>query len=182
MTATNWDFDKTHSSVNFSVRHLMVSKVRGQFHDWTGTLALDSDDITKSKVDVVIQAASIDTKEEKRDAHLRSADFFDVDKFPTLAFKSTSIEKISDEEIKIHGELTIHGVTKAVVLVTEVSGIQKDPWGGTRTGFSASTSIERADFGLHWNAALEAGGVVVGKKVEITLEIEAIQKAAAKAA
>jgi polyisoprenoid-binding protein YceI len=182
MTATHWDFDKTHSSVNFSVRHLMVSKVRGQFHDWTGTLVLDDADITRSVVEVTIQAASIDTKEEKRDAHLKSADFFEVEKFPTLTFKSTKIEKVSAEEIKIHGDLTIHGITKPVVLVTEVSGIQKDPWGGTRTGFSAHTSIEREEFGLTWNAALEAGGVVVGKKVEITLEIEAVQKAATQAA
>ncbi len=182
MAATQWDFDKVHSSVNFSVRHLMVSKVRGQFHDWSGTLLLDTDDITQSKVDVTIQAASIDTKEEKRDAHLRSGDFFDVEKFPTLGFKSTSIEKVSDEEIKIHGDLTIHGVTKPVTLVTEVSGIQKDPWGGTRTGFSASVAIQREDYGLTWNAALEAGGVVVGKKVDITLEIEAVKKADAKAA
>ena len=160
----------------------MVSKVRGQFHDWSGTLLLDHDDITRSKVDVTIQAASIDTKEEKRDAHLRSGDFFDTEKFPTLSFKSSSIEKISDEEIKIHGDLTIHGVTKPVTLVTEVSGVQKDPWGGTRTGFSASVTIQREDYGLHWNAALEAGGVVVGKKVEITLEIEAVKKADAKAA
>ena len=182
MTATHWDFDKVHSSVNFSVRHLMVSKVRGQFHDWTGTLVLDHEDLTRSSVDVTIQAASIDTKEDKRDAHLRSGDFFDVEKYPTLTFKSTSIDRVSAEEIKIHGDLTIHGVTRPVVLVTEVSGIQKDPWGGTRTGFSAHVSIEREEFGLKWNAALETGGVVVGKKVEITLEVEAVQKAAAAAA
>ena len=182
MTTTQWDFDRTHSSVNFSVRHLMISKVRGVFHDWTGTLVLDDQDVTKSTVEVTIQAASIDTKEEKRDAHLRSADFFEVDKFPTLTFKSTSVEKVSDEEIKVHGDLTIHGVTKPVVLTTELGGVQKDPWGGTRTGFSGKVTIEREEFGLRWNAALEAGGVVVGKKVEIHLEIEAIQKAVAKAA
>ena len=182
MSTTHWDFDKVHSSVNFSVRHLMVSKVRGQFHDWTGTLVLDDADITRSTVEVTIQAASIDTRDEKRDAHLRSADFFDIEKFPTLAFKSTSVDKISDQELAIHGDLTIHGITRPVVLVTEASGFQKDPWGGTRTGFSAHVSIEREEFGLTWNAALEAGGVVVGKKVEITLEIEAVQKAAAQAA
>jgi polyisoprenoid-binding protein YceI len=177
MTATHWDFDKVHSSINFAVRHLMVSKVRGVFHDWTGSLELDHDDLTKSKVDVTVQVASIDTKEEKRDAHLKSADFFDVEKFPTMTFKSTKIEKVSAEEVNMHGDLTLAGVTKQVVLKTEVSGIQKDPWGGTRTGFSATTSIDREDFGLKWNAALEAGGVVVGKKVEIHIEIEAIKKA-----
>lgn len=182
MSATQWDFDKAHSSINFSVRHLMVSKVRGQFLDWSGTLLLDHDDITRSKVEVTIQAASIDTKEEKRDAHLRGPDFFDVEKFPTLGFKSTSIDKVSDEELKIHGELTIHGVTKPVTLVTEVSGIQKDLWGGTRTGFSASVTIQREDYGLHYNAALEAGGVVIGKKVEVTLEIEAVRRAEEKSA
>lgn len=177
MTATHWDFDKVHSSINFAVRHLMVSKVRGVFHDWSGSLELDHDDLTKSKVDVTIQVASIDTKEEKRDGHLKSPDFFDAEKFPTITFKSTKVEKVSDEEVNLHGDLTLHGVTKQVVLKTEVSGISKDPWGGTRTGFSASTSIEREEFGLGWNAALETGGVLVGKKVDIHIEIEAIKKA-----
>ena len=182
MTASTWDFDKTHSSINFSVRHLMVSKVRGQFHDWSGTLELDDADITKSRVAVTIQAASIDTKEDKRDAHLRSPDFFEVDRYPTLAFVSTKIEKVDDDELAVYGDLTIHGITKPVVLETELGGITKDPWGGTRTGFSAKVAINRKEFGLHWNAALEAGGVLVGEKVEIALEIEAIRKAAAQAA
>ena len=174
---SHWDLDKVHSSINFSVRHLMVSKVRGVFHDWAGTLELDHKNLTAGKVDVTIQVASIDTKEEKRDAHLKGADFFDAEKFPTIHFKSTGVEKVSDEEINVTGDLTIAGVTKSVVLKTEVSGIAKDPWGGTRTGFSASTSIDREDFGLKWNAALETGGVVVGKKVEIHIELEAVLKA-----
>lgn len=182
MTATTWNFDKTHSSINFSVRHLTISKVRGQFHDWDGTLELDDADITKSKVAVTIKAASLDTKEEKRDAHLRSPDFFEVETYPTLTFTSTSIEKLSDDEIAVHGDLTIHGITKPVTLKTELGGVTKDPWGGVRTGFSAKVAINRKDYGLHWNAALEAGGVLVGEKVEIALEIEAIQKAATKAA
>lgn len=178
MTATTWDFDLSHSSVNFHVRHLMVSKVHGTFHKWGGNLVLDDQDITKSKVDVTIEATSIDTKEEKRDGHLRSADFFDVEKFPQLTFKSTAVKKVSDEELEVTGDLTIRGETKSVVLKVENNGQVKDPWGGTRAGFSAKTSISRKEFGLHWNAVLEAGGVVVGDKIEINLEIEAIKKAA----
>lgn len=182
MTTTNWNFDLSHSSVNFHVRHLMVSKVHGRFSLWGGTLEIDNDDITKSRVDVSIDATSVDTKEEKRDAHLRSADFFDVEKFPELTFKSTAVEKIGNEELVITGDLTIHGVTRSVKLAVELGGVAKDPWGGTRTGFSAKTSFNRKDFGLGWNSVLEAGGVLVGEKVEITLEIEAIQAAAAAAA
>ena len=182
MTTTNWNFDLSHSSVNFHVRHLMVSKVHGRFSLWGGTLVIDNDDITKSRVDVSIDATSVDTKEEKRDAHLRSADFFDVEKFPALTFKSTQVAKVGDEELAITGDLTIHGVTKSVKLAVELGGVAKDPWGGTRTGFSAKTSINRKDFGLGWNSVLETGGVLVGEKVEITLEIEAIQAAASAAA
>ena len=182
MTATTWDFDLSHSSVNFSVRHLMVSKVHGRFQSWTGNLVIDNDDITRSTVNVEIDAASIDTKEEKRDAHLRSPDFFDVENNPKLTFKSTSVKKVSDDELEVTGDLTIRGTTKPVVLKVESNGTVKDPWGGTRAGFSAKTSINRKEFGLHWNALLETGGVVVGEKIEIGLEIEAIQKAASQAA
>ena len=182
MTTNTWNFDLTHSSVNFHVRHLMVSKVHGRFSLWSGSLELDEADLTKSRVEVSIDATSIDTKEEKRDAHLRSPDFFDVEKYPALTFKSTAVEKRSDDELVVTGDLTIHGVTKPVKLAVELGGFVKDPWGGTRTGFSAKTSINRKDFGLHWNAALEAGGVVVGDKIEIGLEIEAIKAAVAKVA
>lgn len=182
MTTTNWNFDLSHSSVNFHVRHLMVSKVHGRFALWGGTLELDNDDITRSRVDVTIDAGSVDTKDEKRDAHLRSPDFLDVETFPKLTFKSTKIEKVGDEELGVTGDLTIHGVTKPVKLAVELGGQVKDPWGGTRTGFSAKTSFNRKDFGLGWNAVLEAGGVLVGEKVEITLEIEAIQAVVAAAA
>jgi len=181
MSAHPWDLDISHSSVNFHVRHLMVSKVHGRFHNWSGTLLLDEDDITRSTVEVNIEANSIDTRDEKRDGHLKSADFFDVEKFPYLTFKSTKIDKVSDDELAVHGDLSIHGITKPVTLTVETGGQVKDPWGGTRTGFSAKTSISRKEFGLHWNVALETGGFVVGDKIEITLEIEAI-KSAAKAA
>ena len=182
MSTTQWDFDLSHSSVNFHVRHLMVSKVHGRFSKWTGTLALDEQDLTRSSLDVTIDATSIDTKDEKRDAHLRSPDFLDVEKFPTLTFKSTSITRDGDDEYKVAGDLTIHGVTKQVTLTVEGGSIVKDPWGGTRTGFSAKTAINRKEFGLGWNVALEAGGFLVGDKLEITLEIEAVKKVASAAA
>ena len=182
MTATTWTFDLSHSSVSFSVRHLMIAKVRGQFAVWGGSLEIDDADITKSKIDVTIDATTIATQDEKRDAHLRSADFFDVETYPKLTFVSTRIEKLADDELAVHGDLTIHGVTKPVKLAVELNGQAQDPWGGTRAGFSAKTTINRKDFGLNWNAALEAGGVLVGEKVEIALEIQAIKAAAAKAA
>lgn len=181
MSTSTWDFDLSHSSVNFHVRHLMVSKVHGRFASWSGTLQLDEADLTKSNLEVTIDAASVDTKEPKRDDHLRSADFFEVEKFPHLTFKSTKIEK-TDDGYALTGDLTIRGITKSVTLEVEGGDTVKDPWGGTRTGFSAKTSISRKDFGLTWNVALEAGGFVVGDKIEISLEIEAIKKAATVAA
>lgn len=175
MTRKSYSFDLSHSAVGFHVRHLMISKVHGRFQTWGGTLEIDEADLGSSKIAVEIDVASIDTKEPKRDDHLRSGDFFDVEKFPKLTFTSTKIEKVDDENLKVTGDLTIHGVTHSVVLPVERGGEVKDPWGSTRVGFSAKTTISRKDYGLTWNAALEAGGVVVGDKVEITLEIEAIQ-------
>lgn len=180
MSVSKWDFDLTHSSVNFHVRHLMVSKVHGRFHKWGGTLELDDADLTKSRIDIQIDAASVDTKEDKRDAHLRSADFLDVEKFPTIDFKSTRIEKDGDT-YNVTGNITIHGITKEVVLEVEGGEQIKDPWGGTRTGFSAKARLNRKDFGLTWNLALEAGGFVVGDKLEISIEVEAVKAAAAAA-
>ena len=182
MTATTWDFDLSHSSVNFSVRHLMVSKVHGRFQSWGGTLVIDNDDITRSRVNVEIDASSIDTKEEKRDAHLRSADFFDVENHPKLVFKSTSVKKVSDDELEVTGDLTIRGTTKPIVLKVESNGTVKDPWGCTRTGFSGKATIHRKEFGLHWNALLETGGVVVGDKVSLGIEVELVRAVAAAAA
>lgn len=182
MSTSQWDFDLTHSSINFHVRHLMVSKVHGRFTAWSGTLELDEQDLTKSRIDVSIDAASIDTKDEKRDAHLRSPDFLEAEKFPAITFKSTQITKSSDDEYKVVGDLTIRGVTKQVTLDVEGGGFVKDPWGGTRTGFSAKTSINRKDFGLTWNVALEAGGFLVADKMDISLEIEAVKKSATAAA
>ena len=183
MSVSKWDFDLSHSSIGFHIRHLMVSKVHGRFTSWNGILELDESDLTKSRFEVTIDPASIDTKEEKRDAHLRSPDFFDVEKYPAITFKSTRIEKDGDDGFKVTGDITIHGITKEIVLDVEGSGeTVKDPWGGTRTGFSAKTKLNRKDFGLHWNLALEAGGFVVGDKLDVSIEIEAIKAAAAVAA
>ena len=176
-----WNFDNSHSSIGFSVRHLMISKVRGQFNQWSGTFDYDESDPTKSKLSVSIDAASIDTRDEKRDAHLRSPDFFDVEKFPALTFASTRVERDGDDFV-VTGDLTIHGVTRAVQLKVESLGQTKDPWGGQRAGFSATATINRKDFGMHFNMALETGGVLVGEKIEIAIEIEAVRAAGQQAA
>ncbi len=181
MPTQDWKIDPSHSGAHFSVRHLVVAKVRGRFSKFEGTIQLDEGAFEKSKVSVTIDAASIDTHEPKRDDHLRSPDFFDVAKFPTLTFVSSNIVK-AGERYNVHGALTIHGVTREVVLDTELLGTGKDPWGGKRAGFAAKTQINRKDFGLTWNQALETGGVVVGEKVEIELEVEAVAAAVAKVA
>jgi polyisoprenoid-binding protein YceI len=180
MALQKWDFDLVHSSINFWVRHLMVSKVHGRFGKWTGLLEFDEEKPANSRIEVHIEAASIDTKEPPRDNHLRSADFLEAEKHPELTFKSTSVEG-RDGRFQVKGDLTIHGVSKPVVLDAEFAGRVKDPWGGERAGFSAHTSISRKDFGLVWNQALEAGGIAVGDKVEINIEVEAIKAAPAKA-
>ena len=179
---TTWNIDHSHSGIHFTVRHLMVSKVRGGFGKWTATLDIDDADITKSKVDVTIDAASIETGEPKRDEHLRSPDFFEVEKFPQLRFRSTKVERTGADSLAVTGELTIRDITKMVVLAVEEGGRVKDPWGGTRLGYSAHASISRKDFGLTWNALLEAGGVAVGDKIEIGIEIEAMAGAVGAAA
>jgi polyisoprenoid-binding protein YceI len=181
MTTSHWDFDRSHSSINFHVRHLMVAKVHGQFTKWQGTLELDEVDLTRSRAVVTIDASSIDTKDDKRDEHLRSPDFLDVAQFPTITFASTRITRHGDD-YRVEGELTIHGITKPITLEAEGGAQVNDPWGNTRTGFSAKTSLSRKDFGLTWNVALEAGGFLVGDKLDINLEIEAIKKAATVAA
>ena len=177
-----WQFDPAHSSIAFTVRHMMVTKVRGEFTNWSGTLDLDPDQPERSSVSVDIDAATIDTRVADRDTHLRSADFLDVANFPRITFRSTKIERTAPDALAIHGDLTIRGVTRPVVLAAEMNGPVKDAWGGVRAGFSARTAIERRDFGLLWNVALEAGGFLVGDRVEIALEIEAVQPAAAAVA
>jgi len=175
-TATPWNIDADHSNVGFSVSHLMVSHVKGNFNKYSGVVDINDKDITKSKADVTIDASSINTNVQKRDEHLKSADFFDVAKYPTLTFVSKKWTKAANGALKISGDLTIHGVTRSVVLnVAPFSRESKDPWGSTRTGTSASTTINRKDFGLVWNQALETGGVAVGEEVNISLDIELIK-------
>jgi len=173
----SWGVDLVHSSVGFTVRHLVVSKVRGKFARWTGTILMDEHDLSRTQVDVTIEPASVDTGVEQRDNHLRSADFFDVEKYPTMAFKSSRVEKAKDGSLRLFGDLTLHGVTRPVTLEVEFAGSQKDPWGGLRAGFSARTSLDRKDFGLTYNQLLETGGVVVGEKVDIDIEVEAVKQA-----
>lgn len=166
--------DTTHSSVGFVVRHMIVSKVRGQFGAFKGTIAYDPARLERSTVEVEIDAASIDTREPKRDAHLRSADFFDVEKFPTLAFRSTGVKRTNDDTLEVTGDLTMHGVTRPVTLVVDELGGGKDPWGNDRLAWSARVSVNRKDWGLNWNQLLEAGGVLVSDKIDIELEIQAL--------
>jgi polyisoprenoid-binding protein YceI len=175
--AGSWNLDPAHTEAGFKIRHMMVTNVRGVFHDVKGTLQFDAVDPGKSSIDVVIQAVSIDTGIEKRDNHLRSPDFFDVEKFPTLTFNSTKFKKVADGVFKVTGNLFIHGVTKEVVL--DVEGLNQqvqDPWGGTRMGAFATTKINRKDYGLTWNKALEAGGWLVGDELTINLEVELVAK------
>lgn len=172
---TTWQIDPMHSSAQFAVTHLMLSTVRGEFHGLKGTLILDEKDITKSTVEVTIDANSVETREPNRDAHLKSPDFFDVAKYPTLTFKSTKVEQVSAGQLKVTGDLTIRGVTKQVVLNVEGPRAPiKDPMGMQRTAVSATAKINRQDFGVSWNKTLDSGGVVVSDDVRITLDVEMV--------
>lgn len=172
-----WQIDPAHTSSQFSVRHLGISTVRGVFQKTTGTVTWDPADPTKTQIDATIDANSVDTRVQMRDNDLRSAHFFDVAKYPTITFKSKHAEVAGAGKLKVTGDLTIHGVTKEVTLdVEELRGPAKDPWGGTRVGATAKTKINRKDFGLQWNVGLEAGGILVGEEVSITIEAEFTQK------
>ena len=164
--------DRSHSEVAFQVRHLL-SKVRGRFADFAGTIQFDETNPESSRVEVVIQAASIDTAEPDRDKHLRSADFFEVDAYPTITFTSTSVRPAGSQSYEVIGNLTMKGVTKEVTLPASFLGKAQDPWGAERVGFEAELTLNRKDFGLHWNAALEAGGFLVGDEVKVMLSIQA---------
>lgn len=171
--AGTWIIDPAHSSVGFSVRHLMVSKVRGTFGKFAGT-AVVGEDLSSFSLEATVDASSINTGDEQRDAHLRSSDFFDVEKFPNLSFKATSVEPTDDPlVVNLSGELTIHGVTKPVTFRVEIGGVAKDPYGNVKGAAEASAVIRRSDFGLTWNAALEAGGVLVGDDVTIFVDAQA---------
>jgi len=173
---TTWHLDSVHSVAEFKVRHMMISNVKGLFTGISGVLKLDENDISNSYVEATIDAASINTREPQRDAHLKSADFFDTEKFPSLSFKSTHIRRAGAGELSVEGDLTVHGVAKKVTFDVEgPSSPAKDPWGNTRVGLFATTKINRKDFGLTWNAALEAGGLLVGDEVTITLDIQFVK-------
>jgi polyisoprenoid-binding protein YceI len=175
-TVTTWNLDPAHSVAEFKVKHMMISNVKGSFSGLSGVLHLDETDYTHSTVEATIAIASLKTGDDQRDAHLKSADFFDAEKFPTLTFKSTNIDSTGGPDYAVTGEITLHGVTKTITLAVEdVSEPSKDPWGNQRIGLSASTKINRKDFGLTWNAALETGGVLVGEDVNISLDIQFIK-------
>jgi polyisoprenoid-binding protein YceI len=175
-TTTTWNIDPVHSVAEFKVKHMMISNVKGQFPKVSGALTFDEADLAKSRVEALIEAASINTREDQRDAHLKSADFLDVEKFPTLSFKSTRINIVRDGELAVEGDLTIRGVTRKVVFSVEgPTPPAKDPWGNTRVAVSATTKINRKDFGLTWNTALETGGILVGDEVTITLDVQFVK-------
>ena len=167
-----YDIDVSHTRVGFAARHMAVSKVRGEFTEFSGTLEL-AEDPTDSKVSVTIDPASVHTKDENRDAHLRTNDFFDIENHPSWTFVSTAIRPVTATEFQLDGNLTIRGVTRQVTLDTTLEGVVTDPYGNHRVGFSATTSVNRDDFGVSFNAAMDAGGLVVGKKVDIDIELEA---------
>jgi polyisoprenoid-binding protein YceI len=176
LTAGTWAIDPTHSEVSFTVRHLMVSKVRGTFTGFSGAITV-SDDPFASSVEASIDMGSIDTRDANRDAHLRSADFFETETYPTMTYRSSAVRPEGDNFV-VDGELTLHGVTRPVALNLEFNGVSGDPWGGTRAGFSAETEINRRDFGVDITMPLDGGGVVLGDKVKVHLEIEAVLQTA----
>jgi polyisoprenoid-binding protein YceI len=182
MASEKWEIDSSHSGIHFSVRHMVVAKVRGQFARWSGTVLAEDGNLARAKTNVVIDASSIETGVADRDAHLKSPDFLDVANFPEITFTSSGVEKQSDETLRVTGDLTIRGVTREVVLDVEYAGRTTDPWGNERAGFTAKTAIDRKDFGLTWNQVLEAGGVMVGDRVTIEIEVEAVKQSGVKAA
>ena len=174
MAAQRWNLDPAHSSIQFTVRHMVISKVRGAFEKWNGVIDFDQDSPEASRVSVRIDASSIDTHEPKRDEHLRSADFFDVANHPEIAFESTRIEKRKGDRYRVVGDLTIHGTTREVELDAEFLGTGVDPWGGQRIGFQGKAALSRKEFGLTWNQVLETGGLLVGDEIEIALDVQAV--------
>ena len=172
--ADKYTVDPSHSSIGFAVRHMVVSKVKGYFNEYTATILYDDKDITKSSAEVTIKTASIDTRDAKRDEHLRTPDFFDAAKYPEITFKSKRIEKSGEGFVAV-GDLTMRGVTKEIQLPFTFAGVVTDPWGNTRLGLSASTKLNRQDYGVSWSKSLDSGGLVVSDDVEIAIEIEAIK-------
>jgi polyisoprenoid-binding protein YceI len=171
----SWKIDEAHSKIRFYARHMVISEVEGQFDKFEFNMTNESDDLEQSEIELTIEAASLDTMNNDRDNHLKSADFFEVDKYPEISFKSTSIKKINETKYKLNGDLTIKGITKAIELDVTYGGQIKDPWGNIRAGFNVKGSLNRFDYGLKWNALIETGGAVVGKNININCDIEVIR-------
>lgn len=172
----SWQLDKAHSGIDFSVRHMMISTVRGRFEEFDGTFEINETDPSQSKIAVEIQVGSLNTKEAQRDGHLKSPDFFDVAQYPTMTFKSRRIEKVDDQHLNLMGDLTIKGISKPVTLAVQYAGQAKSPWGTTSAGFTGSTKINRKDWDLTWNQTLETGGVLVGDEITINIELELVKQ------
>lgn len=177
MAKSKWSVDPTHSSVDFSIRHMMIAKVKGTFHTFEAQIEADPEDLTTADIQFSVDLSSIDTRNSDRDAHLRSADFFDVEQYPKMTFQSTRIVKTGEGQYDVTGNLTLHGVTRTETFSVTFEGAGKDPWGNEKVGFSGQGSIKRSDYGLTWNAALETGGVLVGDEVKVSIEIEAVKQA-----
>lgn len=177
LTNAKWTLDPTHSELSFKVRHMMITNVKGEFRKFDASIEANGQDFTKSSIDVTIDATSISTNEDKRDDHLKSADFFDVENYPTLSFHGKSFKKVDNDEYKLTGILTIKAVSKEVELDVEFGGINKDPWGNQKAGFSLEGKINRKDFDLNWNTALETGGVLVSEEVKISAEVQFVKQA-----
>jgi polyisoprenoid-binding protein YceI len=175
-TRTAWAIDASHSAVEFGVKHMMFTTVKGRFAGIQGTIELDEQDVTRSRVEVEIDVASVDTRDEKRDAHLRSPDFFDAEQFPTIAFRSTRVEQKGSGDLRVIGDLTIHGVTREVILDATRTGQGTNPWGMEVIGFEATTRISRKTFGMEFNVPLDGGGVLVGDEIKIALDIQAVKQ------
>lgn len=177
MAKAKWAVDATHSSVDFSVKHMMIAKVKGTFHSFEANIEANENDLTTADISFKIDLSSVDTRNGDRDAHLKSPDFFNVEQYPALDFKATSITKTGEGEYSVTGDVSLHGVTRSETFDVTFEGAGKDPWGNVKAGFSATGAIKRSDYGLTYNAALETGGVLIGDEVKISIEIEALQQA-----
>lgn len=175
MATTNWVLDPTHSELGFKIKHLMISNVSGSFKNFTATVEAEDEDFTTARIELEAEVASINTNNEQRDVHLRNSDFFEVEQFPTLKFRSTKIERVDDEHFQLFGDLTLKGVTRPVQLTAAFNGVVKDPWGGRRAGFLVTGKINRSDFGVSFNGVLETGGVMLGEDVKLNGEIELVK-------
>ena len=176
MKNTKWVLDPTHSELGFKIKHLMISNVSGSFKNFNAEVETEDEDFSTAEISLTAEMASISTNNEQRDAHLRTSDFFEVEKFPELHFKSTKVEKIDSDSFALHGDLTLKGVTKPVKLSVEYNGVTKDPWGGERAGFVITGKIKRTDWGVNFNGVLETGGVMLGEEVKINSEIQLVKQ------